>query len=72
VAPLAHFWAHLALVRAGRVAEARIARTQLEGLADEHGFRERYDFVSGAGRGAGEGTGYSLLSLALEMRAQES
>ena len=76
VAPLAHYWAHLALVRAGRVAEARIARQQLEGLADDQGMRERYDFVSGEGRGAGGGTGagagHTLVSLVLEMRAQES
>jgi hypothetical protein len=72
VTPLAHYWAHFALVRAGRVPDARIARQQLEGLVDEHGARERYDFVSGEGRGAGEGTGHTLVSLVLEMRAQES
>ncbi len=41
--PLAHFWAHLALVRAGRDADARVARTQLEQMATTAGFHAYYD-----------------------------
>jgi hypothetical protein len=41
--PLAHFWAHLVLLRAERPAEARVARKQLEELAIARGFQSAYE-----------------------------
>jgi hypothetical protein len=41
--PLAHFWAHLVLLRADRPADARVARKQLEDLALARGFRASYE-----------------------------
>jgi hypothetical protein len=65
------YWCHLALVRAGRTSEARVARTQLEELVETEGFREYYDAVTGAGRGAGREHGFTWPALALEMAAAE-
>jgi len=65
VSPLAHYWAHLALVRAGRQSDARVARTQLETLLESHGFFGLYDPASGEGRSEPEG---SLGVLVLDMR----
>jgi hypothetical protein len=42
-APLAHFWAHLVLLRADRPADARVARKQLEELALARGFQDSYE-----------------------------
>jgi hypothetical protein len=66
-----HFWAHLALARAQRVPDARVARLQLEERVEQHGFREVYDPLTGEGRGAGAESGVTLPSIALEMRASE-
>ena len=68
VTPIAQFWAHLALSRAGRNADARVARGQLENLVEGHGFHERYDPRSGAPSGR---RGFSLGTLLLEMRASD-
>ena len=65
------YWGHLALVRAQRPGDARLARTQLEDLVGRAGFREFYDSSSGEGSGAGVDGGFSGPTLALEMRAQE-
>ena len=62
------YWAHLGLLRAGRPADARIARSQLESLVAEQGFRGLYDAVSGEGGGAPD---CPLPALALEMEASE-
>jgi len=69
ISPLAHYWAHRALMESGRSSDARVARTQLEALLEAHGFFGLYDVVSGAGR---EEQGASLAALALEMRAGDS
>jgi hypothetical protein len=66
ISPLAHYWAHLALVRAGRSSDARVARTQLETLIEVHGFFGMYDGTSGAGRQPDDA---SLATVALEMRS---
>ncbi len=66
---LTQYWAHLALVHAGRPSDARVARGQLEGLVEEHGFCEFYDAVSGEGGGRPDCT---LPALLLEMRASEA
>ncbi len=66
ISPLAHYWGHLALVRAGRVSDARVARTQLETLVETHGFFGLYDAVSGVGRQQDDA---SLGAILLEMRA---
>jgi mannosylglycerate hydrolase MGH1-like protein len=42
ISPLAHFWAHLVLVRADRTADARVARAALESLALARGFHAEY------------------------------
>jgi len=69
ISPLAHFWAHRALMGAGRSSDARVARTQLETLLELHGFFGLYDLISGVGR---EEHGASMGMLALEMGATES
>ena len=66
---LTQFWSHLALARVGRASDARVARSQLESLVSEHGFRSFYDAVSGEGGGASD---CSLPVLLLEMAASES
>jgi hypothetical protein len=66
------YWGHLALVRAQRPADARVARSQLEERIEEQGFREFYDAVTGVGRGAGETDGFTWPALVLEMRVSES
>jgi hypothetical protein len=66
---LTQYWAHLALVRAGRVADARVARAQLEALVEDSGMREFYDAIHGTGHGA---TDVLLPALALEMEAAEA
>ena len=63
---LTQYWAHLALVRTGRVSDARVARDQLESLIEAHGFLERYDAVNGSGGG---GRDCALPALVLEMEA---
>ena len=68
VSPLAHYWAHLALSRAGRSSDARVARAQLEGLVETHGFFGLYDAVSGVGKQSEDA---SLATLLLEMRCGE-
>ena len=65
ISPLAHYWGHLALVRAGRVSDARVARTQLETLVETHGFYGLYDATSGVGRQEEDA---SLGAILLEMR----
>ena len=69
--PETHFWAHLALVQAQRVPDARVARVQLETRIEEQGFREGYDALTGEGRGAGVESGATLAAIVLEMRARE-
>ncbi|MEE8314627.1 MAG: hypothetical protein V3R91_09910 [Myxococcota bacterium] len=65
------YWGHLALIHSQRIADARIAREQLERLTDNAGFREFYDAFSGAGSGCGLEGGYTWPTLALEMQAAE-
>jgi hypothetical protein len=67
-----HFWAHLALARAQRVPDARVARAQLEERIEQQGFREGYDPITGEGRGAGAEGGLTLPAIVLEMRAGEA
>ncbi len=69
--PETHYWAHLALSRAQRVPDARVARTQLEECIEQHGFREAYDPVAGEGLGAGAEEGLTRAAIVLEMRAEE-
>jgi hypothetical protein len=64
-----HFWSHLALVRAQRVPDARVARGQLEARIEEQGFRAAYDPVTGEARGANDEC--TLPAIALAMRAAE-
>jgi hypothetical protein len=68
--PLAHFWAHLALVRAGRDSDARVARTQLEELVSAHGFRAFYD--PDTGLPLPDAPDSPKGALVLEMQAQET
>ena len=70
VVPLAHFWAHLALCRADRLADARVARTQLEELALARGFLERFE-VRADGEIAAAADDSAWPALALEMRELE-
>ena len=70
VSPLATSWAHLVLVRADRGPDARAARTELEELAVERGFREEY--AAAVEDPAADGRDLSFWpALALEMRALE-
>ena len=70
ISPLAHYWAHLVLTRADRSADARVARTQLEELALERGFRARY--APGEEDPDADGSDVAVWpALALEMRAAE-
>jgi hypothetical protein len=70
VSPLGHFWAHLALVRADRLADARVARTQLEELALARGFLERFE-IRADGEIAAAPDESAWPALALEMRVLE-
>jgi hypothetical protein len=70
VSPLGHFWAHLALSRADRLADARVARTQLEELALARGFLERFE-IRPDGEIAAAGDASAWATLALEMRVLE-
>ena len=65
------YWGHLALVRAQRPADARVARKQIEERIEARGFRERYDALTGEGYGAGTDDGFTWPALVLEMRASE-
>ena len=70
VSPLAMYWAHLVLIRADRGPDARVARTQLEELALERGFRAHY--AAAAEDPSADGSDASFWpALALEMRALE-
>ena len=70
VSPVAMYWAHLVLTRADRGPDARVARTQLEELALERGFRERY--AAALEDPSADGSDVSFWpGLALEMRALE-
>ena len=70
ISPLATWWAHLVLSRADRLADARVARAQLEELALARGFRGRW--APGADDPEADGSDVSLWpALALEMRASE-
>jgi hypothetical protein len=70
ISPLAVYWAHLVLAHADRSADARVARSQLEELALERGFRARY--APGAEDPDADGSDVALWpALALEMRASE-
>jgi hypothetical protein len=68
VSPLTHFWAHLVLMGARRLADARTARTQLQELIAGGGAREFYDAIGREGYGA---RGYVGAALVLEMQARE-
>ena len=70
ISPLAHFWAHLALLRADRAADARVARTQLEELALARGLHAGYA-PAAEDPDAGQGDDSLWPALALEMRALE-
>ncbi len=65
------YWGHLALVRAKRPADARVARKQLEERIEDQGFREFYDAVTGDGLGPVDPPGSTWPALVLEMRASE-
>jgi len=68
--PLAHFWAHLALLRADRPADARVARKQLEDLALARGFQDSYELGPDEPEsGANDTSAWPLL--ALEMSESE-
>jgi len=70
VSPLAAFWAHLALTRADRGPDARVARTQLEELAVTRGLRASY--AAAAEEADADPSDSSFWpALALEMRALE-
>ena len=65
------YWSHLALVRAQRPSDAKVARKQLEERIEEQGFRKRYDALTGEGHGAGAEDGFTWPALILEMEASE-
>jgi hypothetical protein len=70
VSPVATYWAHLVLTRADRGPDARVARTQLEELALQRGFRERY--AAALEDPSADASDVSFWpGLALEMRALE-
>ncbi|HTO69677.1 MAG TPA: hypothetical protein VMR31_07420 [Myxococcota bacterium] len=71
ISPLAHFWAHLVLVHADRVGDARVARTSLETLALERGFHAEFA-ASDEDPRAGAPDDSLWPALALEMRAREN
>ena len=60
------FWAHLALTRSGRPADAKVAGNQLGSLVEQEGFRSWYDALSGEGGGS---EGVALNAILLEMAA---
>jgi hypothetical protein len=68
VSPLTHFWAHLILMNARRLADARAARSQLQSLIESSGPREFYDAVGREGYGHSDYLGAALV---LEMQARE-
>jgi hypothetical protein len=68
VSPLTHFWAHLVLMSARRLADARSARSQLQELIAGAGAREFYDAIGREGHGARDYVGAALV---LEMQARE-
>jgi hypothetical protein len=68
VSPLTHFWSHLVLMNARRLADARTARSQLQALIDASGPREFYDAIGREGFGARDYVGAALV---LEMQARE-
>jgi len=70
ISPLAHFWAHLVLVRADRGTDARAARGALESLALARGFHRRFA-ASDEDPDAGGPDDSFWPMLALEMRARE-
>ncbi|MFI5314894.1 MAG: hypothetical protein ACHQ6T_04280 [Myxococcota bacterium] len=71
ISPLATYWAHLVLTRADRLADARVARAQLEELALARGLRAVY--LAAAEDAAADGSDHSFWpALALEMRALEN
>jgi len=68
--PLAHFWAHLVLLRAERPADARVSRKQLEELALARGFQDAYEITPDEPEAeAADVSAWPLL--ALEMHEQE-
>jgi hypothetical protein len=67
--PAAQYWAHLALLRAGRPADARVLRAQLETLLETHGLWDAYSPLTGA-PDPGAAGGALAAAIALEMRAQ--
>jgi hypothetical protein len=70
IGALAHFWAHLALARADRSPDARVARSQLEELALERGFRASYANAAEEPEDQEHSDAF-WPALALEMRAAE-
>lgn len=64
---VAQYWAHLALVRAGRPADARVVGERLERLIEQSGFCEFYDPVSGEPFETGESCAATAATLVLEM-----
>ncbi len=68
--PLAHFWAHLVLLRADRPADARVARKQLEELALARGFLDSYEVTPDEPDAAADDVSAWPL-LALEMHESE-
>lgn len=61
------YWAYLVLSRNGFGERAAKARTQLEALITQSGFREYYSAQTGQGFGAGETGGFTWPALVLEM-----
>jgi hypothetical protein len=64
---VAQYWAHLALLRAGRPADARGVGERLERLIEQSGFREFYDPVSGEAFETEESGAATAATLVLEM-----
>jgi hypothetical protein len=71
VVPVAQYWAHLALVRSGRLSDARVLRAQLEGLLEGHEFADAYSPITG--RPCAEAIlGSASPALMLAMRARDA
>jgi hypothetical protein len=65
------YWAHLALSRAGRLADARAVRERLEDLIEQSGFCEFYDPVNGEAFETDEESAATAAALVLEMSADQ-
>jgi hypothetical protein len=70
IVPAVQFWAHLALVRSGRLADARVLRSQLEGLLEASEFADAYSPITGL-PAPDAVLGSPSPALVLDMRARE-